>query len=99
MSFIEQQLATTTIVAFLGDAKPPAAAMKKLIKSGGRGGGGRNHFCKKKSFIYIYISFCTPMPVLANFQIWKHFDAPFWRYKYFYPCTSPKPFIWISLIT
>ncbi len=33
MSFIEQQLATTTIVAFLGDAKPPTASMKKLIKS------------------------------------------------------------------
>ena len=31
MSFIEQQLATTTIVAFLGDAKPPTASMKKLI--------------------------------------------------------------------
>ena len=33
MSFIEQQLAATTIVAFLGDAKPPTASMKKLIKS------------------------------------------------------------------
>ena len=33
MSFIEQQLATTTIVAFLGDAKLPTASMKKLIKS------------------------------------------------------------------
>ncbi len=33
MSFIEQQLATTTFVAFLGDAKPPTASMKKLIKS------------------------------------------------------------------
>ena len=33
MRFIEQQLATTTIVAFLGDATPPAASMKKLIKS------------------------------------------------------------------
>ena len=32
MSFIEQ-LATTTIVAFLGDAKRPTASMKKLIKS------------------------------------------------------------------
>ena len=31
MSFIEQQLATTTIVAFLGDAKLPTASMKKLI--------------------------------------------------------------------
>ena len=33
MSFIEQQLATSTIDAFLGDAKPPTASMKKLIKS------------------------------------------------------------------
>ena len=32
MSFIEQQLATTTIT-FLSDAKPPTASMKKLIKS------------------------------------------------------------------
>ena len=33
MSFIEQQLATSTIDAFLGDANPPTASMKKLIKS------------------------------------------------------------------
>ena len=33
MSFIEQQLATSTIDAFLGDATPPTASMKKLIKS------------------------------------------------------------------
>ena len=40
--------------------------------------GGRYHFCKKKNFfLYIYISFCTTMPVLANFQIWKHLDALF----------------------
>ena len=32
MSFIEQQLATTTIGAFLGDATP-TVSMKKLIKS------------------------------------------------------------------
>ena len=32
MSCIEQ-LATATIDAFLGDAKPPTASMKKLIKS------------------------------------------------------------------
>ena len=45
---------------------------------GGGGGGGRDTiFVKKKSFIYIYILFCTSMPVLANFQIWKHLDAPF----------------------
>ena len=30
MSFIEQQLATTRIDAFLGDAKPTTASMKKL---------------------------------------------------------------------
>ena len=33
MGFIEQQLATTTIDALLGDAKPPTVSMKKLIKS------------------------------------------------------------------
>ena len=33
MSFIEQQLATSTIDAFLGDANPHTASMKKLIKS------------------------------------------------------------------
>ena len=33
MSFIEQQLATTIIVAFLGDAKPSNSSMKKLVKS------------------------------------------------------------------
>ena len=33
MSFIEQQLATSTIDAFLGEAKPTTASMKKLIKS------------------------------------------------------------------
>ena len=27
MSFIEQQLATTTIVAFFGDVKPPTASI------------------------------------------------------------------------
>ena len=31
MSFIEQQLATSTIDEFLGDAKPPTVAMKKLM--------------------------------------------------------------------
>ena len=41
-----------------------------------RGGGGEILFCKKKKKI-IYISFCTSMPVLASFQIWKHLDAPF----------------------
>ena len=42
-------------------------------------GGGDYHFCKTKIvlYIYIYISFCTSIPVLANFQIWKHLDAPF----------------------
>ena len=33
MSFIEQQLAISTIDAFLGDTKPPTVPMKKLIKS------------------------------------------------------------------
>ena len=33
MSFIEKQLATSTIGVFLGDAKPPTVSMKKLIKS------------------------------------------------------------------
>ena len=33
MSFIEQQLATSTIDAFLGDAKLPTVSMMKLIKS------------------------------------------------------------------
>ena len=33
MTFIEQQLATTTMDTFLGDAKSPTASMKKLIKS------------------------------------------------------------------
>ena len=33
MSFIEQQLATSTIDAFLVEATPPTASMKKLIKS------------------------------------------------------------------
>ena len=47
----------------------------------GEGGGGRERggdtiFVKKKLF-YIYISFCTSMPVLFNFQIWKHLDTPF----------------------
>ena len=49
-----------------------------LLRHFSAGGGKRYHFCKKKLFyIYIYISFCTSMPVLANFQIWKHLDAPF----------------------
>ena len=38
--------------------------------------GGGYHFCLK-NLLYIYISFCTSMPVLANFQIWKHLNAPF----------------------
>ena len=38
------------------------------LKRGG-GGGGDTIFVKKKLF-YIYISFCTFVPVLANFQIW-----------------------------
>ena len=42
-----------------------------------RGGGGDTIFVKKKIVLYIYISFCTSMPALANFQIWKHLDAPF----------------------
>ena len=41
------------------------------------GGGGRYHFYLKNFFFNIYISFCTSMPVLANFKIWKHLDAPF----------------------
>ena len=44
-----------------------------MLKWGG--GGGDTIFVKKK--IVLYISFCTSMPVLANFQIWKHLDAPF----------------------
>ena len=40
------------------------------------GEGGRYHFCKKKNVLYIYIILYLH-PVLANFQIWKHLDAPF----------------------
>ena len=38
-------------------------------------GGGDTIFVKKN--FLIYISFCTSMPVLAKFQVWKHLDAPF----------------------
>ena len=45
------------------------------LRGGGGGGGGEILLKKKNCFIYIYI--CTSMPVLANFQIWKHLAAPF----------------------
>ena len=49
------------------------------LRGGGGGGeGGRDTIFVKKKKLYIYIyHFVPPRPVLANFKIWKHLDAPF----------------------
>ena len=46
---------------------------------GGGGGGGEDTIFVKYIYIYTFsmYHFVPPWPVLANFQIWKHLDAPF----------------------